>query len=1540
MDLLLWLRSEGPGGAGGHAPHVPAGPLPTGDAGVRDPDRPRAVLLRVAEGTRFAAARRVLARASGAAPTSLWRVRSRPIADEDAWGLPPLLDGAVLTWGPRSRADAGATTGHFLVRPPADRTVVARAVPASVEARVVAGPDAGRRITLGPGRYVVGRAPSADIVVRDPVLSRRHAVLDVATDGVTLTDLGSTNGTAVDGAPASRGGFPAALGASLAMGSSVLVLTRPPERCAGGDRRAPSGTVDPHARGDGTLGINRSPRIPPERSSTLLQAPTEPPAADRPRLSLLTLLLPLAVSAVAAAVLKSAVFLAFGLLGPAMSGSQYLSDRRRHDERRRRDAERHRVALAQLRRRLGWLVEAELQARCRDHPDVAALASACASRTSLLWLRRPADEDWLELVIGRGRLTATAGVRGPDGETWHPTLEDVPVTVSLRRYGVLGVARGEGTDHVDPFDRPAARTSVPALVRSLLVQAIAWHGPRDLQVWLFAESEAEAAEWEWLFAAPHARDPDSACVARCGIPGASLAGAVADLTARLDESAGPGPDRGRPAILLVWLGAARLREHPGVDRLLGEGPAHGIHSVCVANSRAELPVECRAVVTTGPAGGTARLSTPDGSQRLVADGVAADVARDIVTDLAPLRDVTPGAGSAVPDVVRLGEVVHGDPFDPRAIAAGWGAVPATTRFVLGKDAAGPAELDLRRDGPHALVGGTTGAGKSELLRSLVVSLALRNRPDRLAFVLVDYKGGSAFDACGRLPHTVGIVTDLDADATRRALTGLEAELRSREARLRAAHVEDFEHYTAKVDAGALGPDGKRLPHLARLVIVVDEFRALVEDLPDFVAGLVRLAALGRSLGLHLVLATQRPAGIVSADMRANLALRISLRVRDAADSADIVETAAAAAISPRRPGRAFVRTGEEEPHLIQTTYLGRASEDGVSPRGPQLRLLGDGGFSTPIADLPLVAPPPPGPGDDRDDRVGRVARVDRASGEAARGPARDPVRAAAGDPARDPAARAPGEGGALPPSDIDRVADALRRAAGLVGALPPPPPWLGPLPTDLSIDRLRDDRSRPNSGPAVEPDAADARRRAAPSRGGARACERELDPVLLVDDEAHQRRWPQAWHPGTGSLLVVGGPRSGRTTTLRAMLAALLEATCPSRLTAYVVDPAGALGDVADHPHVGAYLRLTDEGALRRLAAALRDSTQAGRAPDDPVSLLVVDGWEQTRAALDRIDHGSATDDLVQAVRGGCSLLAAGGRDLLTGPLASLATERLILDLPDPTDAYLAGLDAGVGRLPPGRGRLAPSGLTAQVARLPDTVDLAARASASRHRHRRCAGPRFRVHSLPARITPAELPAPQDPGLLALGLAGDGTAATVLLDGRAFLVAGPRGSGRTTALRRLAECLTEAGRAWLGVNGRDPHQSSAALAARLRAAPGTIVLLDDVDALLGSDYEDVLVAHVESRYAGSVVAAGTLGTLATTYRGLIGVLRRSTYGLLLRPGLRAAELFGDPLPGGEPALPGRGFLVDEQRVTAIQVAAPSPDPGPAGAQEPWVSADG
>lgn len=223
------------------------------------------------------------------------------------------------------------------------------------------------------------------------------------------------------------------------------------------------------------------------------------------------------------------------------------------------------------------------------------------------------------------------------------------------------------------------------------------------------------------------------------------------------------------------------------------------------------------------------------------------------------------------------------------------------RCYLGVSSGGSLNIGLSEHGPHWLLGGTTGAGKSQLLRSLVLSAALRYPPERLGLILVDFKGSAGLGPLAQLPHALSVLSNFDVSAVERALEFLRADIHRREVDLQALGVNSYRDYLASCQAAGTTP---RYPEL---LIVVDEFRMLIDSMPDAMAELMRIATIGRSLGLHLVLATQRPQGAISQDIRANIATSICLRVASSQDSYNLLEHESAAYISAAHPGAGYVR---------------------------------------------------------------------------------------------------------------------------------------------------------------------------------------------------------------------------------------------------------------------------------------------------------------------------------------------------------------------------------------------------------------------------------------------------------------------------------------------------------------------------------------------------------------------------------------------------------------------------------------------------------
>ena len=1371
---------------------------------------------------------------SGTALTS----GGRSVADDHPVGRPPLVDGASLTVGD-----------------PADPPVPSSTPRAGLVLDVVAGPDCGQSLALSPGRHTIGRGPDCSLVIADPAMSRRHATVEVSSDGVRVTDHGSTNPIRILGA--------GPIGRPLAPNDELLV---------GHTRlRARATATRPLATtpaGDGTVVVHRSPHLPGAPVGARLELPRRPMPPVPPRVQWVALLLPIPVCALLA-LLWGPQLLAFALLGPIVGAGSTLVERRTSRHRYAAELAAHAAACAAVRTCADQALAADVASRHRAHPDPAELARTARETGHRLWERRA--EAAPVVLIGRGPVVSRVVVVDPDApEADKPlVLPDGPVAVDLSQTSVLGV--------VGP------RRRVEAVARCLLVQLAVLHSPDDLALRVVTGAGRPVGTpgdpvdpWAWHRWLPHA--------------GASSRSGPVATTHRPVEAAGEHP--AYPWTVTLILDGSAGQESVAALRAGAAGDRHAV--IVVADRADDLPAECCAILDLGtdPSGAVLSLPRLDPCDGLVADGASVAWAERIARRLAPLRDAGRDR-SRLPTTVTFADT-HPDLTGPGAadaLATRWAAPPGGLRCVLGVGADGPLVVDVVGDGPHALVGGTTGAGKSELLRAMVTGLAAAYPPDAVTFLLIDYKGGAAFRECAHLPHTVGVVTDLDADLARRALVSLTAEVRRREALL------------AEVGASSLAdhdrlrrPGGERVP---RLVIVVDEFKMLIEELPEFVEGVVRLAAVGRSLGIHLVLATQRPAGAITADIQANVNLRIALRVRDRQDSEGVIEAPDAALLPVSVPGRALLSTGSGALVAFQTAHLGAAPSSEMAPLRVHIGL----------------GPPP----------VGAAAADNAGSAE--------------------------GWSDDSASTDLGLFVELAREVAVRGRHLPPRRPWLPELPTVISVDDLiRRGGIQPGGGSGVPIGLLDLPERQAQPPwtwapggpqtvgvvGSAGSGRSSLVRTLVAG--------LQGLAAPTHAYVVDGGGVLGPLAGLP-WVGAVVPDTDRVRLRRLVER---LRQDVE---------RRTKDLAARGLTT-LGEWQRSGPGDAPPYLLLVIDGWD----ALAEPAGGLGTDldglSLAEELRAligssgaaGLHAVLTGGRGLLLGRGARLCSETIVLGRLDPTDATLAGLtrrDVVTHPALPGRGVRIADGAGIQVGHLgadpsgaAQSTALIGRARAARHGA--CvpadAAP-FTVGALPDRVMASDLP-PGSPFIVGLDADGLPSGFDPDLDGRRLLVAGARRAGRTTTLLTIAGRCVSAGRPAVLVSrsgmtapvaGRTvggfwtvgPADVSTLVALR-REHPHLVVLVDDADQLGGSAVEPVLseIVGLLDRDGGVVVAAVEPHALARLIRGpAVDVASRRT-GLLLSPaGSTDGDAFGVRVPkAGGPPRPGRGHLVARGVVTDIQVA--------------------
>jgi S-DNA-T family DNA segregation ATPase FtsK/SpoIIIE len=827
----------------------------------------------------------------------LWCERRGELLDGD---LP--LGAAGIRWG--DRLMLGAAVG--------EPTHVGSS--ARVELVISGGPCAGERFEVGNGSYRLGRDPDADVVVADPSISRHHLDLQVDESGVSAADAGSSNGTALNGRALQRGSFTLLReGDELELGRTLL-------------RFHPLGAVPAHgvAQRDGRLDFNRPPRVSPPVAPFERDLPAPPSKTRKGRLPLAASLVPLGAGLLLFLILKSPVMLAVAGLSPIMALSTFISDRRGGRKSFARESADFRAALEKALAERAQALGVEAARRRAESPDAPALMARLSDMAPTLWERRPTDSDFLCLRLGVADLPSESRITIKDGGDPDiraeadaklgatSTVPSIPLALDCRRAGVVGLS-GE-------------RSTATGLARWLILQAAILHSPGELVVMAALTPEA-FQEWSWLKWLPHLR-PDrvglqSGAIAVGRTEAEDLLAEIRDLArarrgqARAQAVAGVRP----PQLLLL------IDEDTGVDRALVSSTLTdvadlGIAALWLGRDARNLPGQTEAIIEIDT--GRAVLSLTDVASgqtttEVSAEAVALELAERTARLLAPVRDISELARAGdIPKRVGLLDLLDLLPPTAEELERRWTDWRGDLRATVGVGADGPLSIDLRSEGPHALIAGTTGSGKSELLRTLVAAAAAAIPPNRLSFLLVDYKGGAAFAPCAALPHVVDIVSDLDEHLAERALISLNAELKRRERILAKEGAKDLLELTRRnVDAA---------PPL--LVIAVDEFAKLREEVPQFVDGVVDIAQRGRSLGVHMVLAAQTLRNAFTPAIRANTNLRLALRVSEESESEDMIASPLAARIPSGESsrGRAFARTGHGELREFQAAYISGLSD--------------------------------------------------------------------------------------------------------------------------------------------------------------------------------------------------------------------------------------------------------------------------------------------------------------------------------------------------------------------------------------------------------------------------------------------------------------------------------------------------------------------------------------------------------------------------------------------------------------------------------------
>jgi S-DNA-T family DNA segregation ATPase FtsK/SpoIIIE len=1309
-----------------------------------------------------------------------------------------------------------------------------------------------------------------------------------------------------------------------------------------------------------TIVVRRLPRRPEPgwpSGELVLTAPPELPDESRRNFTRMFMILPMLAGSGAMAMMYSRFggggplgYLPGALFGLSALGmvvvvfsQQAAGKNKQQMVKERRRYMRH---LSQQRAQVQQTIAQQRKATFYRHPDPDSLW--CVPASARLWERRRGEADFAQLRLGLGPQELATPISPPPSKpledlepmcalalrrfiTTYAIVPDLPIVMALNGFSSIYL-RGE-----------AERTR--ALARALLAQIATLHAPDDLLVAVCAAPERREA-WEWVKWLPHALHPtktDSLGHRRL------VADSVTALEATLDDILANRP-RFSPATAHTQSGGPHLvvlidgGETTGSDHLVSEGRSGELDGVTVVALDGQPPrvLDPAKLVLAVAADGTLRSTTYEGEAELGrADGLSLVEAEALALQLAPLRlsavsdvDQEPLAVDlGLSDLLRLGDPYE---FDP---ARAWTTRPNRQRLRVpigvGTDGA-PVELDLKESsqegmGPHGLLIGATGSGKSELLRTLVLALAATHDSATLNFVLVDFKGGATFTKLDRLPHTSAVITNLadELPLVDRMTDAIKGELMRRQELLRQAG-----NFDSQYDYEQARKAGAPLAPLPSLLVICDEFSELLTAKPDFIDMFLQIGRIGRALGVHLLLASQRLEEGRLRGLNEYLSYKIGLRTFSGMESRVVLGVQDAYHL-PRSPGHGFLKLGTEALIRFKAAYVsGVYRRAGALPRRSlaqateQVRNYGTG--YRPVAATPEPAPAPVDELDD--DSQGETlldVLVDRLAGR--------------GDPAHQV--------------------------------------WLPPLHDPSTLDQL------------LPPVGAEPGRGLTVVDPGARS--NLVVPVGIVDRPFEQRRDPLVLDlaGSAGHVMVVGGPQSGKSTLLRSLVASLATTHTPREVQFYCLDfGSGALAGLRDLPHVGGVATRRDISQVRRtiaevkLVLAQREERFAahgvesmasyrrlkrdGRFADDPFGdvFLVVDGW-----ATIRTEFEDQADELVAIANRGLSfgvhIAASANRWMDVRPtIRDVFGTRLELRLGDPADSMLGRRSAmNVPERAPGRG-ITSDGLQflSALPRLDgkqtaeDLAEGGARLVAD-IRRAWDGPPAPAVRLLPAEVRYDSIPTGDRPGV-PIGIA-ETDLRPVYLDFRAnphFLLFGAAECGKSSFLRALAHrivarhtpkearlIIVDYRRSLLGEITTE-HQigygSSAALTSSLiKEAAGVMrkrlpgpdvtpqqlrerswwqgpelyVLVDDYD-LVASAQPNPLLPLLEFLPQGRdvglhlVLARRSGGAGRSMFEQFVMRLKElDTPGLVMSGSRDEGKLLGDVRPS--PLPPGRGWLVTRDR---------------------------
>ena len=777
----------------------------------------------------------------------------------------------------------------------------------------------------------LGRGEGNDIALKSKAVSQPHARFEKQTNTVVLTDLNSTNGTYVNGtrvksAKLNDGDVISIAGYNLIYVKGVLRFKN-----VGNDLVINIETTDASTTKQEYPYFQSSPRLMQEKISGEVEVEAAPQLGGKPQLNILPLIIP-----AIGMMIPSLITYAYGMLyysipmaiaGIIVAVSNYSSQMKKHKNTQKARVEKYEDYLSELSTDLSEKANWQRKMMNETHPSMQSCFEIITNVERRLWERMVDDNDFMHIRIGQGEADFNVPIKIPRKgisleddrlfaeplrmQSHFKTLTNMPICVDMVQNPTVGIV--------------GDRRGVICVVKNMIIQTVTHHSYEDVKI-VFLLDPSEQKEWDWARWLPHVWNDEHSMryMAASKTDANVLLKEFEEIIKQRERELGSDDRRDKrmklPYILFVIGNRAFVENETFMHYVIKNSSLLGIGVLMLFDDIAYLPSECAAIIKTNRGNGTfsgrgSAQSTTTFNMDNLDDAKLDQLARK----LAPVRIKSLSVESKLPSCVTFLQGYGVNRPDEINIEKYWSqGLPYKSMSVpIGVKASGDLfNFDIWQDvhGPFGQVAGMPGSGKTEMIQTWILSMAMHFSPEDVSFVLIDFKGTGLLMPFTDMPHIAGTISDIDKNITRN-LIALESELKRRKELFDSYGVTEIKDYLK------LYKDGKVQESCQFMMVVVDEFSEMKVQFPDFMPVIDSIFKIGRSLGIYCILMSQKPGGVVSAQVEANTKFRWCLRVANMLESKEMIGHPEAAKITV--PGRGYVKVGADDVfELVQSFWSG------------------------------------------------------------------------------------------------------------------------------------------------------------------------------------------------------------------------------------------------------------------------------------------------------------------------------------------------------------------------------------------------------------------------------------------------------------------------------------------------------------------------------------------------------------------------------------------------------------------------------------------